>query len=148
MLDYNDKETNEFSIAEYMRLRKSNIKNLRKLNTTSEQTSNIAIKNKMKDYEDSNKHDFISLILGVFGDSNFNTKFILFFISIYVDIVNGNKPLEQVLENLKNKKVIKNNENTNNNESDKVTVSFEVTQTDINKDKRKLTTINHKKQLF
>ena len=60
---------------------------------------------------------------------------------------NENKSLEQVLADLKNKKVIKTNENTDNNESDKVTVDFEIVQTDINKYKRKLT-INQKKQLF
>ena len=74
MLDYNNKETNEFSIAEYMRLRK--------LHTTPEQTSKVAIKNKMQKYMESNHHDFTSLILGVFGDCSFNTKFILFFMSI------------------------------------------------------------------
>ena len=92
----------------------------------------------------------------------------LFFVSLYADMVNGNKSLEpmfenlknnnvvknnenksleQVLADLKNKKVIKTNENTDNNESDKVTVDFEIVQTDINKYKRKLT-INQKKQLF
>ena len=122
----------------------------------------------MQEYDEGLHHDFISLFLGVFGNDHFNSRFFLFFVSIYSDMVNGNKSLEpmfenlknnnvvknnenksleQVLADLKNKKVIKNNENTDNNESDKVTVNFKIAQTDINKDKRKLT-INQKKQLF
>lgn len=130
--------------------------------------SNKDFKHKMQEYDEGIHHDFISLFLGVFGNDHFNSRFFLFFVSIYADMVNGNKSLEpmfenlknnnvvknnenksleQVLADLKNKKVIKNNENTDNNESDKVTVDFEIAQTNINKDKRKLT-INQKKQLF
>lgn len=109
--------------------------------------SNKDFKHKMQEYDEGLHHDFISLFLGVFGNDHFNSRFFLFFVSLYADMVNGNKSLEPMFENLKNKKVIKTNENTDNNESDKVTVDFEIAQTDINKYKRKLT-INQKKQLF
>lgn len=113
--------------------------------------SNTDLKNKMKEYEDSNKHDFISLILGVFGDSNFNTKFVLFFISMYIDIINGhkldimdeNQSLEQVLENINNKiddKSKKISENT-------VSVSDKVVADDISNNKKNLT-IHQKKNIF
>ena len=143
MLDYNNKETNEFSIAEYMRLRK--------LHTTPEQTSKVAIKNKMQKYMESNHHDFTSLILGVFGDCSFNTKFILFFMSIYADIINENKmdivdknqSLEQVLENINNKIDNKNNEISENT----VSVSDEIVASGISNNKKKLT-IHQKKNAF
>lgn len=82
MVNYNDEEKNEL-IAKCIRLRK--------LHRTSEQTNQVSIKNKIQEYNESNKHDFTSLILGVFGDSDFNTKFILFFISIYGYIIDKNK---------------------------------------------------------
>ena len=114
--------------------------------------SNTDLKNKMKEYEDSNKHDFISLILGVFGDSNFNTKFVLFFISMYIDIINGhkldivdeNQSLEQVLENISNKIDNKNNKISENSTS---SVSDEVVASDISNNKKKLT-IHQKKNAF
>lgn len=143
MLDYNDEETNKL-IAECIHLRELNIKNLRKLRTTSEQTSQVSIKNKIQEYMESNHHDFISLILGVFGDCSFNAKFILFFMSIYVDMVNGNQFLEQVLDNINNKIDHKNNKISENNTS---SVDDEVVPRDISNNKKKLT-IHQKKNAF
>lgn len=111
-------------------------------------TNTVSIKNKIQEYTESNKHDFTSLILGVFGDSNFNTKFVLFFISMYIDIINGhkldivdkNKSLEPVLENINNKIDNTISENT-------VSVSDEVVASDISNNKKKLT-IHQKKNAF
>ena len=103
-------------------------------------TNTVAIKNKIQEYTESNKHDFTSLILGVFGDSDFNIKLLLFFISIYGYIVDKNKSLEQVLENINNKIDNTISENT-------VSVSDEVVASDISNNKKKLT-IHQKKNAF
>ena len=132
MVNYNDEEKNEL-IAEYMRLRK--------LHTTSEQTSQVSIKNKIQEYSKSNKHDFTSLILGIFGDSDFNTKFLLFFISIYGYIIDKNKSSEQVLDNINNK--IDNTISENNTSS----VDDKVVASGISNNKKKLT-IHQKKNAF
>lgn len=104
-------------------------------------TNTVAIKNKIQEYTESNKHDFTSLILGVFGDSDFNTKFLLFFISIYGYIIDKNKSLEQVLDNINNK--IDNKISENNTSS----VSDEVVASGISNNKKKLT-IHQKKNAF
>ena len=135
MVNYNDEEKNEL-IAEYMRLRK--------LHRASEQTNQVSIKNKIQEYTESNKHDFTSLILGIFGDSDFNTKFLLFFISIYGYIIDKNKSSEQVLGNINNKIDNKNNKISENNTS---SVDDEVVASDISNNKKKLT-IHQKKNAF
>ena len=53
--------------------------------------SNKDFKNKMQEYDEGLHHDFIALFLGVFGNDHFNSRFFLFFVSIYADMVNENK---------------------------------------------------------
>jgi hypothetical protein len=114
------------------------------MDSVEKTTNPVAIKNKIQEYTESNKHDFTSLILGIFGDSDFNTKFLLFFISIYGYIVDKNKSLEQVLENISNKIDNKNNKISENSTS---SVSDEVVASDISNNKKKLT-IHQKKNAF
>lgn len=107
-------------------------------------TNTVSIKNKIQEYTESNKHDFTSLILGIFGDSDFNTKFLLFFISIYGYIIDKNKSSEQFLGNINNKIDNKNNKISENNTS---SVDDEVVASDISNNKKKLT-IHQKKNAF
>lgn len=53
--------------------------------------SNKDFKNKMQEYDEGLRHDFISLFLGVFGNDHFNSRFFLFFVSIYADMINEYK---------------------------------------------------------
>ena len=53
--------------------------------------SNKDFKNKMQEYDEGLHHDFISLFLGVFGNDHFNSRFFLFFVSLYTDMINEYK---------------------------------------------------------
>ena len=52
---------------------------------------NKDFKNKMQEYGEVLHHDFISLFLGVFGNDHFNSRFFLFFVSLYADMIDENK---------------------------------------------------------
>ena len=121
------------------------------MDSVGKTTNTVAIKNKMHKYMENNHHDFASLILGVFGDCSFNAKFVLFFTSMYIDIINRhklnivdeNQSLAQVLENINNKIDDKSNKISENT----VSVSNEVVVDDISNNKKNLT-IHQKKNAF
>ena len=72
---------------------KENIVSLDTNNTVNKPTieSNKDFKNKMQEYDEGIRHDFISLFLGVFGNDHFNSRFFLFFVYLYADMINENK---------------------------------------------------------